>query len=73
MVDAVSKVKQYDFDGKLVRDIELPGVGTAWCSLAEKRCRNHYIISFTNYITPGSIYSFKPKTGEIRTVQKTSN
>ena len=24
MVDAVSKVKQYDFNGKLVRDIELP-------------------------------------------------
>jgi len=29
MVDAVSKVMQYDYDGKLVREIELPGVGTA--------------------------------------------
>ncbi|MGB7394626.1 MAG: S9 family peptidase, partial [Pricia sp.] len=29
MVDAVSKVFQYDYDGKQVREIELPGVGSA--------------------------------------------
>ena len=29
MVDAVSKVLQYDYNGKLVREIELPGVGSA--------------------------------------------
>jgi Protease II len=29
MVDAISQVKQYDYDGKLVREIELPGVGNA--------------------------------------------
>src|SRR5690606_9623990 len=28
MVDAISKVKQYDYNGKLVRDVQLPGVGT---------------------------------------------
>ena len=28
MVDAVSKVKQYDYSGKLIRGIELPGVGS---------------------------------------------
>ena len=29
MVDAISKVKQYDFNGTLIRDIELPGLGSA--------------------------------------------
>src|SRR5690606_37235511 len=29
MVDAVSKVKQYDYEGKFIRDVELPGVGSA--------------------------------------------
>jgi prolyl oligopeptidase len=63
MVDAVSKVKQYDFNGKLVRDIELPGVGTAG-GFGGKADAETIYFSFTNYITPGSIYSFKPKTGE---------
>ena len=62
MVDAVSKVKQYDFDGKLVRDIELPGVGTAG-GFGGKVDAEIIYYSFTNYITPGSIYSFQPKTG----------
>ena len=29
MVDAVSKVMQYDYDGKMIREIELPGGGSA--------------------------------------------
>jgi prolyl oligopeptidase len=29
MKDAVSFIKQYDYNGKLVRDIQLPGIGTA--------------------------------------------
>jgi prolyl oligopeptidase len=29
MVDAISKVKQYNKQGELIREISLPGVGTA--------------------------------------------
>jgi hypothetical protein len=29
MKDAVSVVKQYDYNGKLIREIQLPAVGTA--------------------------------------------
>ena len=29
MKDAVSQIKQYDYNGKLVRDIKLPGIGSA--------------------------------------------
>jgi len=62
MVDAVSKVKQYDFNGKLVRDIELPGVGTASGFSGKKDAETIYY-AFTNYITPSSIFSFEPTKG----------
>ncbi|WP_111707125.1 prolyl oligopeptidase family serine peptidase [Lutibacter citreus] len=69
MVDAVSKVMQYNFNGKLIRNIELPGVGTAGGFSGKKDAETIYY-SFTNYITPGSIYSFKPKTGASKLYKK---
>lgn len=63
MVDAVSKVKQYDYDGKFVRDIELPGVGNAG-GFGGKKEDNVDYYSFTNYHTPSSIYKFNVETGE---------
>ena len=62
MQDAVSVVKQYDYSGKLIRQIELPGVGTAG-GFGGKKKENILYYSFTNYITPGSTYSFDAKTG----------
>lgn len=62
MIDAVSQVKQYDYSGKLVREIELPGVGTA-SGFNGKKDDEILYYSFTNYITPGSIYSLVPSTG----------
>ncbi|MBP4141363.1 S9 family peptidase [Flavobacterium sp. P4023] len=62
MQDAVSVVKQYDYSGKLIRQIELPGVGTAE-GFGGKKKENILYYSFTNYITPGSTYSFDAKTG----------
>ncbi len=57
MVDAVSKVMQYDYDGKLVREVKLPGVGSASGFGAKKEEKELYY-SFTNYVTPGSIYKY---------------
>lgn len=62
MVDAVSKVMQYDYNGKLVREIELPGVGSASGFGAKKEDSELYY-SFTNYVTPGSIYKYNIKNG----------
>ncbi|UMB53136.1 prolyl oligopeptidase family serine peptidase [Lutibacter sp. A64] len=62
MVDAVSKVMQYDFNGKLIRTIALPGIGSAGGFSGKNNAETIYY-SFTNYTTPGSIYSFKPKSG----------
>ncbi len=63
MVDAVSKVYQYDFDGNMIREIELPGVGSAGGFGAKKKETELYY-SFTNYVTPGSIYKFDMESGE---------
>ena len=62
MVDAVSKVKQYHFDGTLVRDIELPGLGSAG-GFSAKKDETELYYSFTNYITPGNIYNYQLESG----------
>lgn len=62
MQDAVSNVKQYDYEGKLVREVELPGIGTVGGLGGEKEEKELYY-SFTNYVTPGSIYKYDVETG----------
>ena len=62
MVDAVSKVLQYDFDGNLVREVKLPGVGSSGGFGGKKDAKELYF-SFTNYNTPNSSYKFNPKDG----------
>ncbi len=62
MVDAVSKVIQYDFNGKLIREIKLPGVGSAYGFGGKTKAKELYF-SFTNYNTPNSSYKFNPKEG----------
>lgn len=63
IVDAVSKVKQYDFDGKLVREVELPGVGSA-AGFSSKKEEKETYFSFTNYNTPGKIYKMDLASGK---------
>ncbi len=62
MVDAVSKVKQYDYEGKLVREVALPGIGSAG-GFGTKKDKEELYYSFTNYITPGSIYKYDIEAG----------
>ena len=69
MKDAVSAIKQYDYKGKLVRDIELPGLGTAG-GFGGKKDEATLYYSFTNYVTPGTIYSFDAKSGKSAVYQK---
>ncbi len=69
MVDAVSKVKQYDYDGKFIREIELPGVGSAGGFGGKKEDEIVYY-SFSNYITPSTIYTLNPKSGASEVYKK---
>lgn len=63
MEDAVSKVYQYDYNGKLVREIELPGVGSAG-GFGAKKDETELFYSFTNYITPSSVYKMDIESGD---------
>ena len=69
MKDAVSVIKQYDYSGKQIREIQLPGVGTAGGFSGKKEEKIVYY-SFTNYTTPGSIFAFEPKLGKSKVYQK---
>ena len=69
MKDAVSFIKQYDYNGKLVRDVQLPGVGTAG-GFGGKEKETTLYFSFTNYVTPGTTYKYDPKTGKSEVYQK---
>ncbi len=62
MKDAVSVVQQFDKSGKKIRDIQLPGLGTA-DGFGGKKDEKTLYYSFTNYITPGTIYAFDVQTG----------
>ena len=60
MIDATSKVFQFDKNGNNLGEIKLPGVGSAggWSG---KKDDDVLYYSFTNYHTPGVIYSYNPK------------
>ncbi|MEZ4971342.1 MAG: prolyl oligopeptidase family serine peptidase [Flavobacteriaceae bacterium] len=63
MVDAISKVYQYDNKGIMIREIVLPGLGSAGGFSGKKKEAELYF-TFTNYNTPESIYKLDIKTGE---------
>lgn len=69
MKDAISVVKQYDYSGKLIREIKLPALGTASGFGGKKKDKTLYY-SFTNYITPGSTFSFEPNSGTSKVYEK---
>ncbi len=69
MKDAVSVVLQYDYNGKLIREVKLPGIGSAG-GFGGKMKEKVLYYSFTNYITPGTTYAFDPKTGKSTLYQK---
>lgn len=62
MVDAISKVLQFDYDGKLIREVKLPGVGSA-SGFGGKKEDKEFYFSFTNYVTPGSSFKYNVETG----------
>ena len=70
-VDAISKVMQYNYDGSLVREVELPGIGSAGGFFSKKE-ENEIYFSFTNYYTPGSIYTYQADSGEVALYRKSA-
>jgi prolyl oligopeptidase len=62
MVDALSRVIQYDYDGNRIREIKLPDIGGA-SGFSGKQEQDTLYFSFTNYKTPPSIYALEPIHG----------
>ena len=62
MVDAISRVEQYDYQGNFIRNLKLPGIGSV-NGFGGKRSDKIDFYSFTNYKTPPSIFSIDVKTG----------
>ncbi len=62
-VDAITKINQLDMNGVLIREVELPGIGTA-SALSGELEDVELFYSFSNYITPGNIYKYDPALGQ---------
>ena len=69
LADAISKVKQYDMNGKMVREISLPGIGSAYGFSSKKEDKEIYYL-FTNYITPATIFKMDPVSGNAEVYKK---
>lgn len=60
--DASSRVYQYDYKGRQIREIKLPGIGTAGGFGAEKDDKAFYY-SYSSFATPPSIYKYDIASG----------
>lgn len=63
LIDAKTAVKQYDLDGKLDWEVQLPGIGTASGFGAKKTDKDFYY-SFTSFTDPSTIYHYDIASGK---------
>jgi prolyl oligopeptidase len=67
--DANTKIYQHRLDGTLVREIELPALGSAG-GFGGKRDEKTLFYSFTSFTYPPTIYKFDPATGASEVFRK---
>jgi prolyl oligopeptidase len=63
MVDVKSKIIQYDYEGKQIREIKLPTSGTA-SGFGGKKEDTHLYYSFSSFTYPGTIFKYDIKSGK---------
>ncbi len=61
--DASSKVYQYKFDGSQVREVALPGIGTA-SGFGGEKTDTEVFYSYSSYNTPPTSYTYSLESGE---------
>ncbi len=61
--DARTEVRVYDLKGKLVRNVDLPGIGTA-IGFSGKRKDKETFYAFTSFISPTTVYRYDPQAGK---------
>jgi prolyl oligopeptidase len=67
--DAYTQVRIYDLKGQFVRDVALPGIGTAG-GFGGKRHHTETFYSYASFTTPPSIYRYDLVTGESRLIRQ---
>ncbi|MDA0150854.1 prolyl oligopeptidase family serine peptidase [Vibrio sp. Makdt] len=72
MVDVVSKIEQLDYQGNLVRELHMPGLGTV-SGLGGKKEQTQLYYTFTNYVTPPTIFSFDVESGSSEIYQRSES
>jgi len=60
-VNATTELTKFDFDGKIIGNLDLPGIGTAEISAGEDS--NEAFITFTSFNHPTSIFRMDLNTG----------
>src|SRR5204863_8956393 len=68
--DASTKTYQYSYDGKLVREIKLPGIGTAF-GFGTERKYNDFFYTFTSFNYPPTIFKYDIRSGQSSIFKKT--
>lgn len=68
--DASTKVFQYDYTGKQVREIALPGIGTAG-GFGGKKKDKEFFYTFTSFNYPPTIFRYNMTTGQSSVFRKT--
>ena len=63
LVDAKSQIMQYDLNGEIVREIDLPGIGSAYGFSAKEDEKDLYY-SFSSYTYPSTIFNYDINSGE---------
>lgn len=61
--DASTLVSQYNYKGKKIRDVQLPGIGTARNFSAGKKDKTLYY-TYTDFTTPETVYQLDINTGK---------
>jgi prolyl oligopeptidase len=67
--DARTEVRVYDLQGKLIRNVDLPGIGTA-TGFPGKRKDDETFYAFTSFTTPTTIYRYIPSQGKSTVFRK---
>ncbi|MES2372804.1 MAG: prolyl oligopeptidase family serine peptidase [Bacteroidota bacterium] len=67
--DAITKVVQYNLKGEKIRDVNLPGIGTAY-GFAGKDTDKELYYTFTSYTTPYAIFKMDIKSGRATLYKK---
>jgi prolyl oligopeptidase len=67
--DARSQISLFQLDGSKLRDVELPGIGTA-SGFGGRRNQTETFYSFSSFATPPSNYRYDILTGESQLLQR---